>query len=63
MANPKQRIPALIKKLDAAIDALDELGEYCPENERGQHIDSRYQLKSQLREYADYLEKATWWRK
>lgn len=63
MTNAKRKIPALIKKLDAAIDALDELGDFCPENERGQQVDSRFQLKSQLREYADYLEHATWWRK
>jgi len=62
MASLARRMPSIIKKLDAAREALAELAEY--ENQSELHAAaSRVKLQTDLREYADYLESATWWRK
>lgn len=46
-----------IKTLDAAYDAMGPLA--SDHNGDG----SRVRLRSDIREYLEYLERATWWRK
>lgn len=55
MATEKQ-IRKAIKAMDAARDALNAITVDDPR-------DSVSRLRRDLSEYADYLEKATWWRK
>lgn len=62
MANIEKRIPGIIKKLDAAREALSDLIDFENKNEILAN-DSRVKLTTDLREYADYLEKSTWWHK
>lgn len=62
MANLVKRMPVIIKKLDAAREALAELSDYSDIAER-HACDTRVKLSADLREYTDYLEKAKWWRK
>jgi len=58
----------ILKRLDAAREALDDVVyEYCrftetnPDDVRSDHSVRR--LQRDMREVADYLEGATWWRK
>lgn len=57
MATVKQ----IIKKLDAAAEALDQLFDLLPEDLQFSRVgDDRTNLRSRLIEYSDYLERATW---
>lgn len=58
----KKKMPGIIKKLDKAIEAMDELWELTADSERQDPRDTRLQLKRDLTEYVDYLERATWWK-
>lgn len=62
MANLAKRIPIIIKKLDDARDALSELSDLIPRKDGCRLVDSRCQLASAISEFADYLEKSTWWK-
>ena len=62
MANLAKRIPVIISKLDGARDALEELSALLPRKDGCRAIDGRCQLASQISEFTDYLEKATWWK-
>jgi hypothetical protein len=61
MASLLTQIPKIIKKLDAARNALDELVQLT-ESKSIPDYDARSKLKTELREFADYLERATWWK-
>ncbi|WP_028575057.1 hypothetical protein [Desulfonatronovibrio hydrogenovorans] len=60
--NIQKKMPGIIKKLDKAIEALDLLWELTADSDREDPRDTRIQLRRDLAEYADYLERATWWR-
>lgn len=55
-------VPQVIRKIDAAREALAELAEHA-DQEQLHAMDSRVKLQSDLTEYAEYLERATWWKK
>ncbi len=63
MANLAKRIPVILSKLDGARDALTELADLMPREDGCRLIDGRCQLAAAITEFADYLEKATWWKK
>lgn len=58
-----KRIPIILRKLDDAREALEELSDLLPREDGCRAADGRCQLASSLSEFADYLEKATWWKK
>lgn len=63
MADLTKRMPIIISKLDGARSALEELSDLLPREDGCRAIDSRCQLASAISEFADYLEKASWWKK
>ncbi len=63
MVNLEKRVPKIIAKLDAARAALEELVELTEGEIPADVCDGRVRLQTDLREYADYLESATWWKK
>ena len=62
MTNLTIQIPKIIKKLDAAREALNDLVEIT-ESKSLPDYDARSKLRTDLREFADYLESATWWKR
>lgn len=63
MANLTTRVSVIIRKLDAARQGLAELVDLQENLGTGNAGDSRMKLQTDIREFTDYLEKATWWRK
>ncbi|SDB03628.1 hypothetical protein SAMN05660653_00164 [Desulfonatronum thiosulfatophilum] len=64
MSDIKKRMPVIIRKLDAAVDALEELIHLTWDKDYDVPAnDSRQKLRTDLLEYSDYLEKAEWWKK
>jgi len=57
----EKRVLRVIKTLDAAYYALENMIE--ADTESYSSNDSRFVIKKSIREYGEYLEDATWWKK
>lgn len=60
-------MPVIIRRLDAATDALSELMELMSEAgldsaEHRARDDARMRLRSDLQSLSEYLERSTWWK-
>ncbi len=63
MSDITKRIPVIIRKLDGAREALEELIHLTWDRDyQVPANDTRQKLRSDLLEYVEYLENATWWR-
>lgn len=63
MSDIKKRIPVICRKLEGAVDALEELIHLTWDKDcQVPAHDTRQKLRTDLLEYLEYLENATWWR-